>query len=95
MADVGRLWDAVRHAARLDGFRLHDLRHSAASFAIGAGASLAVVGKMLGHTNQATTAKYAHLADDPVRAATELVAAAVAGASGTTAKPLESLKLVG
>jgi integrase len=81
LADIGRLWDAVRHAAQLKGFRLHDTRHSAASFAISAGASLAVVGKMLGHSNHATTAKYAHLADDPVRAATESVAMAVAAAT--------------
>ena len=89
--DVGRLWDAVRHAAQLDGFRLHDMRHSAASFAIGAGASLAVIGKMLGHKNSTTTQRYAHLADDPVRAATELVASAVASATKQTATPVTPL----
>ena len=95
LSDLGRLWDAVRFAAKLNGFRLHDLRHSAASFAIGAGASLAVVGKMLGHKNSATTARYAHLADDPVRAATELVAAAVAGASLVQATPVLMLHSTG
>lgn len=92
LSDLGRVWDAVRHAAQLEGFRLHDIRHSAASFAIGAGASLAVVGKMLGHTNAATTQRYAHLADDPVRAATELVAAAVATATAVTTTPVTPLK---
>ncbi len=91
LIDVGRLWDAVRHAAALDGFRLHDMRHSAASFAIGAGASLAVIGKMLGHKNSTTTQRYAHLADDPVRAATELVASAVAGATNPRTTPVMEL----
>ena len=91
IADVGHLWKAVRHAAGLQsvagerrGVRLHDIRHSAASFAIGAGASLPVIGKMLGHKHTATTARYAHLTADPVRAAMDSVAAAIDAARSTT-----------
>jgi integrase len=47
--------------------RLHDLRHSFASFAIADGASLFMVGKVLGHKQARTTEVYAHLSDDPVK----------------------------
>jgi site-specific recombinase XerD len=58
---------AVRRKAGLDGVRLHDMRRTFASIAAGAGASLYVIGKMLGHKNLATTQRYAHLANDPLR----------------------------
>lgn len=61
LADVARLWDAVRHAATLPGTRLHDLRHTAASLAINAGATLAEVQSMIGHLSARTTARYAKL----------------------------------
>lgn len=57
--------------------RIHDLRHAYASVALAGGAPLAVVGKALGHANPATTNRYAHLADDPVRATADLVGAAI------------------
>jgi integrase len=53
--------------------RLHDLRHSYASFLASAGLSLPTIGALLGHTQPATTARYAHLFDDPLRQATERV----------------------
>ena len=53
--------------------RLHDLRHSFASVAASGGQSLVIIGKMLGHSQPATTARYAHLADDPVKAASDAV----------------------
>jgi len=53
--------------------RIHDLRHTYASFGIGQGLSLAMVGKLLGHTQASTTQRYAHLADDPVREAARKV----------------------
>lgn len=61
LADVSRLWDAVRHAAQLPDTRLHDLRHTAASLAINAGASLSEVQSMLGHLSARTTERYAKL----------------------------------
>ncbi len=66
--------------------RLHDLRHSFASMGAGGGLSLPMIGKLLGHTQAVTTARYAHLADDPLRAANEAIgekiAAAMKGESG-------------
>ncbi|MFZ0352934.1 MAG: site-specific integrase, partial [Pseudolabrys sp.] len=53
--------------------RLHDLRHSFASILVSAGASLPLIGQMLGHTQPQTTARYAHLYDDPLRKAAETV----------------------
>ena len=60
--------------------RLHDLRHSFASVAASGGQSLVVIGKMLGHSQPATTARYAHLADDPVKAASNAVGMHIAAA---------------
>jgi site-specific recombinase XerD len=59
--------------------RVHDLRHSYASILASAGLSLPVIGALLGHTQPGTTARYAHLFDDPLRAATERVGAIVSG----------------
>lgn len=53
--------------------RLHDLRHSFASILVSAGASLPLIGQMLGHTQVQTTQRYAHLFDDPLREAAETV----------------------
>src|SRR5262245_216069 len=66
-------WRRIRSAAKLEDVRLHDLRHSFASVAAAGGQSLVVIGKLLGHSQPATTARYAHLADDPVKAASDTV----------------------
>jgi integrase len=69
--------------------RIHDLRHAFASVAASSGMGLPIIGKMLGHSQPATTARYAHLASDPVKAAAAAVAgkiaAAMGGGSGKTA----------
>lgn len=65
--DMQPFWQKVRREAGLEDVRLHDLRHSFASFALAGGTSLAVIGKLMGHKNQSTTARYAHLSDDVVR----------------------------
>lgn len=72
-------WAAICKACKLEDFRIHDLRHTYASVLIGTGLSLAIVGKLLGHSQPQTTARYAHLADDPLREATERAAAIIAG----------------
>ena len=59
--------------------RLHDLRHTYASVLASAGLSLPIIGALLGHSQPQTTARYAHLLDDPLRAATEQAAAIVTG----------------
>jgi integrase len=60
--------------------RIHDLRHSYAAILASSGLSLPIIGALLGHTQAATTNRYAHLLDDPLRAATERVGAVVTGA---------------
>lgn len=71
-------WERVRAKAGLEDLRLHDLRHSFASFAVAAGASLPMIGKLLGHTQPQTTARYAHLADDPVTQVNNTVSSDIA-----------------
>ncbi len=64
LREIQRLWYAARAKAGLGDVRLHDLRHSVASFAGGRGYSLFLIGKLLGHRDQRSTERYAHLADD-------------------------------
>jgi integrase len=73
-------WRRIRTAAGLDDVRLHDLRHSFASVAASSGMGLPIIGKMLGHTQPATTGRYAHVASDPVKAAAAAVAGKIAAA---------------
>src|SRR5262249_28592941 len=73
-------WERVRVRADLAGVRIHDLRHSFASFAVADGNSLYLIGKALGHKQARTTEIYAHLADDPVRAVADRTAARIAAA---------------
>ncbi len=81
--DLWGTWKRVRARAGLGDVRLHDLRHSFASTGANGGASLLVIGALLGHTRSETTRRYAHLSDDPVREASEridgTIAAALAG----------------
>src|ERR1700730_7381837 len=79
MVEIKGPWRAICAQAGLSSIRVHDLRHSYASILASAGLSLPVIGALLGHTQPGTTARYAHLFDDPLRAATERVGAIVAG----------------
>jgi integrase len=79
LAEIKGPWRAICKLAGLSGIRIHDLRHSYASILASAGLSLPVIGALLGHTQPSTTARYAHLFDDPLRAATERVGAIVTG----------------
>jgi len=78
--DLKRPWDHIRAAAELGDVRLHDLRHTHASIGAGAGFGLPIVGRLLGHASAATTQRYAHIADDPARRASEAIGAYLAGA---------------
>jgi integrase len=80
MVNLEKPWRAIRVAAGLDDVRLHDLRHAFASVAASSGMGLPIIGKMLGHTQATTTARYAHLASDPVKAAAAAVAGKIAAA---------------
>jgi integrase len=71
-------WGIVRKAAGLDDVRPHDLRHSFASVMVAGGASLPVIGALLGHRDVKTTARYAHLATDPLRVAADQVGGVLA-----------------
>jgi len=68
-------WNNIREAAQLQNVRLHDLRHTFASLAVSEGASLPTIGALLGHVVPATTARYSHLFDDPLRHVAERVGA--------------------
>lgn len=75
-----KVWERIRARANLKDVRLHDLRHSFASVAAGAGDSLLVIGSLLGHRDQATTQRYAHLSNDPLRAAADRISRQIAAA---------------
>jgi len=77
---LSKPWARIREVAKLEGVRLHDLRHSFAAVGAGAGTSLYVVGKLLGHKTPTMTGRYAHLADDPLREAADGIAARIAAA---------------
>lgn len=70
-----RAWQRARDLADLPGLRIHDLRHSAASFMINAGVNLYAVGKVLGHADHQSTQRYSHLANDTLLQAVEAGAA--------------------
>ena len=84
--DLNRPWRAVSKRAALDGVRIHDLRHTHASVGAGAGLGLPIIGKLLGHTQAATTARYAHLDADPLRSASEVIGGRIATAMGEALK---------
>lgn len=75
---IERIWQRVRARAALDDVRLHDLRHTFASWGVMGGVSLHMTGALLGHRQSQTTMRYAHLADDPLQAAAERVAGRIA-----------------
>ena len=77
---IHRFWQPVRAEAGLSDVRLHDLRHTYASFALRQGESVLAIGRLLGHANPQTTLKYTHLADAMVREAVETVGAVLGGA---------------
>jgi len=79
-AAIENAWERVRAAAGLIGVRLHDLRHSFASVAAAGGLSLPIIGALLGHKHATTTARYAHLSADPLRAANDAVGVRIAAA---------------
>jgi integrase len=88
MAATGlpKAWERVRTQAKLASLRIHDLRHSFASFAVAGGASLALIGKVLGHAQASTTERYAHFSEDPGKKLAEQVGRRIMNA-GKAKKP--------
>ena len=78
MVCLKNAWRAVCQQASLPGWRIHDLRHAFASIMVNSGASLPIIGKILGHTQASTTERYAHLQENPARKAAEDAAAKIA-----------------
>ncbi|MGY3362421.1 integrase [Bradyrhizobium sp. GM0.4] len=89
--DLNKPWKLVSTRSGLAGVRIHDLRHTHASYGAGAGFGLPIIGKLLGHSQPATTARYAHLDNDPLRRASNEIAAQISRAMGdstlTSPKP--------
>ena len=69
MTEIKRAWKTIIDSAELLDFRIHDIRHSFASLLASSGASLPLINRLLGDTQPQTTARYAHLLDDPLRQA--------------------------
>ena len=79
ITDLERPWRRIRKRAELDDVRIHDLRHSFASRALALGESLTMIGKLLGHTQVQTTARYAHLARDSIQTAASRITQSIGG----------------
>lgn len=78
LVNLQKPWSRIRKAALIPDVRMHDLRHSFASVGASGGMSLPLIGSLLGHKQIATTARYAHLSDDPRKAAASQIAATIA-----------------
>jgi len=72
--EIRRFWRTIQREANLEDVRIHDLRHTFASLLVSGGASLEMIGKLLGHSQLKTTQRYAHLMDSPLRAGVDAVA---------------------
>lgn len=77
---VPKVWERVRTLAGLTDVTLHGLRHAFASVGVNAGLSLPVVGALLGHSSESMTARYGHLASDPIRQAADRISGQIAAA---------------
>jgi integrase len=87
LTEVRTSWEEARKRAGIEDVRLHDLRHSFASVLVSGGASLPLIGGLLGHSNPQTTHRYAHLSDDPLRAASERAGETIAEAMRQMTRP--------
>lgn len=95
MVNLKSAWKGVLAFAGLGNWRLHDLRHSFASVMVNSGASLPVIGKILGHTQIVTTQRYAHLEANPAREAAETAAAKIAEALSAPPKKRARVTKIG
>ena len=73
MVKIKWVWERMRVTVDIPDVRIHDLRHTFASLLVSGGASLEMIGRLLGHTQIGTTQRYAHLIDSPLRAGVNAV----------------------
>lgn len=88
LVGLQKFWERIRAEADIPDVRVHDLRHTFASIAADMGFSLQAIGKLLGHKKASSTERYAHLADAPLKQATETVSATIAGRMSGQLSPL-------
>ena len=88
LSNIKDSWQVIRKAAGIADVRLHDLRHTYASILASAGASLPMIGALLGHSQPNTTQRYAHLFDDPLRQLTDVVGHVVTGTKPAEVVPI-------
>ncbi|MCP4943114.1 MAG: tyrosine-type recombinase/integrase [Planctomycetaceae bacterium] len=74
---IEKIWKKVRQKLNMPKLRIHDLRHSFAAVGATHGQSLPIIGAILGHREVSTTQRYAHLADLPVKQATDDITARI------------------
>lgn len=86
-SDLKKPWKAIARRVGLEDVRIHDLRHTHASVGAGMGLGLPIIGKLLGHTQSATTQRYAHLDNDPLKKASEHIGSHLAAAMGDVKTP--------
>ena len=92
LTDLQHPWRRIRKIAELEDVRLHDLRHSFASHGLVVGEGLPMIGKLLGHTQIQTTARYAHLANDPIKAAADRISGKILASSSTNIPKVSEAK---
>lgn len=89
LVNLQKPWTRIRKAAGLEDVRIHDLRHSFASFGASSGDSLLVIGALLGHRSAQSTERYAHLSAGPVKAAAQRISGEIAQLLGSTIEPAD------
>jgi integrase len=87
IVSLRKSWERICKIAKIDALRLHDLRHSYASVGAADGLSLPVIGALLGHSQPATTARYAHLAASPLHEAADAIGARIMAALDGKRRP--------
>ena len=86
LVNLQKPWTEIRKKAGIEDVRIHDLRHSFASIAVASGMSLPMIGALLGHSQPQTTARYAHLASEPLKVAVSTIGAKMDQIAGTRLK---------
>ena len=92
--DLQNAWRRFLRAAEIENLRIHDLRHSFASFIVNEGTSLAMISKLLGHTQIQTTERYSHIMADPLIKTAEKVTEKLGKIFSVSTQPVKQIKTV-